>query len=98
MRARLMILGVVFTFGQSMGLALADPAQLAAAQQAADTAAPAVNPDEIVCKVGAPVTGSHIAASRECHSQRAWALMQKQSQAQVQDQQLRGLTMGPKSQ
>ncbi len=62
--------------------AFADSAQAQDASQS-----PANNPDEIVCKITAPPTGTRLGGGRECHTQREWDQRTKDSQAALLRQQ-----------
>ncbi len=51
----------------------AAPAPTATAQApAAPVGSQASNPDEIVCRMSPPTTGSRLGGGRECHAQREW--------------------------
>ena len=68
-----------------------------APQVAPPTAAsPASDPDEIVCMMIPPRTGSRLGGSRECHTQRDWDRHRKESRAILSGMQMRGL-QGPTS-
>ena len=63
------------------------PPAAAAAAPAPTVQAPATpvvsqasNPDEVVCRMSAPTTGSRLGGGRECHTQRAWDARQQESQ------------------
>lgn len=64
----------------------ADPETSAPAQ-----AAPATDPDKIVCKQTSAPTGTRIGAGRTCQSQRDWDAQEKESQKQLMDRQMHGL-------
>lgn len=51
-------------------------------------AAPAEDPNEIVCKAGEPVLGTRIPGSRICHTRKQWAQIQFDSQQALQQQQM----------
>lgn len=69
------------------------PAAAAAPVASADNGA---NLDEIVCRDGAPPTGSRLGATRECHSVREWNDRMKQSQTILEHSQINnGLASGP---
>lgn len=55
---------------------------------------PASDPDEIVCLVTPPRTGSRIGGSRECHTRRDWDRQRKDSQTMLSDIQMHGM-QGP---
>ena len=50
--------------------------------------APAEDPNDIICKTGAPTTGSRLGAQRTCHTRKEWADMQSQSQQDLSQTQL----------
>ena len=52
------------------------------------------NPDEIVCKMSAPTTGTRLGGGRECHTAREWEDQQKRSQENVRNTQMHGLQPG----
>ena len=49
------------------------------------------DPDEIVCQMTPPRTGSRLGGSRECHTQRDWDRHRKESRAILSGMQMRGL-------
>jgi len=51
-------------------------------------AAPADDPNEIICKAGAPVVGSRFSTGRQCHSRKEWDQIKRDSQAALQQQQM----------
>jgi hypothetical protein len=65
----------------------------ARAPQAAPATAASIasDPDEIVCLMTPPRTGSRIGGSRECHTRRDWDRHQKESEAILSGMQMRGL-------
>jgi hypothetical protein len=65
----------------------------AKAPQAAPATAGSIasDPDEIVCLMTPPRTGSRIGGSRECHTRRDWDRHRKESQAILSGMQMRGL-------
>ncbi len=66
-------------------VALADPV-------APMAPAPADDPNQIVCKTEAPMTGTRLGARRECHTKSQWADMQRQAQQQLNLDQALGRT------
>jgi hypothetical protein len=74
----------------------AAPAQTATAQApAAPVGSQASNPDEVVCRMSAPTTGSRLGGGRECHTQRAWDARQQESQRALVSAQKTGLIGKP---
>ena len=70
----------------------ATPAQSAPqVAQTATGAEPASNPDEIVCKMTPPTTGTRLGGGRECHTAREWDNRRKDAQRNTNDSELRGL-------
>lgn len=64
---------------------------------AAETSAPAFDPNEIVCQT-VRATGSRLAASRRCATRAQWAEDQRTQRAQLAERQLRQTqpqSMGP---
>jgi hypothetical protein len=75
--------------------AAGNPAQTSpAAQPATATADTESDPNRIVCRTGAPTTGTRIGGNRECHTQHVWDEMRRQAQANLERSQQIGLT-GP---
>lgn len=82
-------------------LASADPATAQAAPapsvQAAQvptvtvTGQKAPSPDEVVCRMSPPETGSRIGGARECHTAREWDRRQQEAQRILQASQRMGL-------
>ncbi len=64
------------------------------ARAPAAEARPASDPDEIVCLMTPPRTGSRIGGSRDCRSRREWDRQRKYSQTILSGIQMRGL-QGP---
>lgn len=62
----------------------------AKAPQAAPASA-ASDPDEIVCLMTPPRTGSRIGGTRECYTRRDWDRHRKESEAILSGMQMRGL-------
>ena len=57
----------------------------AVAQTDTSTAQPPPDdPDQIICKMSPPVTGTRIGGGRECHTKREWDQRQKDSQEEVE--------------
>jgi hypothetical protein len=69
--------------------AAADSAAPAATDTATSTTA--VDPDQIVCRAGAPVTGSRIPSGRQCMTNRQWAEMKRKAQEDLEISQRSGL-------
>jgi hypothetical protein len=69
-------------------VALADPVAPAAPM----APAPADDPNQIVCKTEAPMTGTRLGARRECHTKGQWDDMQRQAQQQLNLDQALGKT------
>lgn len=59
-----------------------------AAPAATPAATSSVNPDEMVCKMGAAPTGTRLGRSRECHTQREWDRMRQEEQNRLTQQQI----------
>lgn len=77
---RLLLVAIAATI-MSGSFALADTAQSPAAQA---TPSPANNdPDAIVCRTGAPPTGSRLGAQRVCHTQKQWDQLQQDTAREV---------------
>jgi hypothetical protein len=53
-----------------------------------DAAAPADDPNEIICKAGAPTVGSRFPTARQCHSRKEWDQIRRDSQAALEQQQM----------
>lgn len=66
--------------------AYSDPAQSGNPAQTAGS-----DPDQIICKTTAPVTGSRLGGGRECRTQREWDEREKASQKDLMDKQAHGL-------
>lgn len=49
------------------------------------------DPNEIVCRAGTPVTGSHLPGPRECHTRKQWDDMQRHTQDGVSQMQVRSM-------
>ncbi len=79
--------------GSSVALFLLSTVSFADPTQPAGTAAaaPANDPDEIVCKLTAAPTGTRLGGGRECHTQRDWNVHEKEAQKVTQDKQIRSL-------
>ena len=60
----------------------------APAEPAADPAAPAENPDEVVCKKLPAETGTRLGKNRkECHTKREWAQIAEESKQSLEKSQ-----------
>jgi hypothetical protein len=60
----------------------------APAEPAADPAAPAENPDEVICKKLPSETGTRLGKNRkECHTRREWNQIAEESKRSTQDAQ-----------
>ena len=57
----------------------------------APAASTASDPDEIVCLMTPPRTGSRIGGARECHARRDWDRNRKESETILSGMQMRGL-------
>jgi hypothetical protein len=68
-------------------MAFADPAQPVTTV----AAAPASNPDEIVCKNSPPPTGSRLGGGRECHTQREWDDRTREAQKATENAEMHGM-------
>ena len=53
-----------------------------------DAAAPADDPNEVVCKAGVPTVGSRFAGPRQCHTRKEWDQIRRDSQAALFQQQM----------
>jgi hypothetical protein len=51
-------------------------------------AAPADDPNEVICKAGAPVVGSRFPTARQCHTRKEWDQIRRDSQEALQQQQM----------
>jgi hypothetical protein len=51
-------------------------------------AAPAEDPNEIVCKSGEPTVGTRLPSQRQCHTRKQWAQIQEDSQRELHAQQM----------
>ena len=60
----------------------------AAPQATQQPAAPADDPNEVVCHAGQPIVGSRFPTGRVCHTRREWDQIQKDSQAELFRQQM----------
>ncbi len=49
------------------------------------------DPNEIICRTGEPVTGSHLPGSRECHTRKEWDDMQRQTQDDISRAQIKSM-------
>ncbi len=83
--AGLMVLGNVAALADGAS-GTTDPAQAAAA--------PAGDPDKIVCRSMDPPTGSRLGSRRECKTQREWDDIQRQARQQTEHQQSNGYRAG----
>jgi hypothetical protein len=72
------------------------PAMAAAPAPANQTASSDVDLDRIVCKSGAPPTGSRLGATRSCKSVRDWNAQEKDSQDTLTRMQSTGYQSGGK--
>ena len=74
-----------------------DTAQAPAAQapQAAASASSGNNPDEVVCRMSAPTTGSRLGGGRECHTAREWNRRMEDDQRMLATTQGHGLSGSP---
>lgn len=50
-----------------------------------------LDPNEIVCRSGQPVTGSHLPGPRECHTRKEWDDMQRHTQDGVSQMEVRSM-------
>ena len=73
--------------------AQSETAQAPAAQtpQVTASASSGHSPDEIVCRMSPPATGSRLGGARECHTQREWDNRMREAQAMVTTSQGHGL-------
>jgi hypothetical protein len=55
----------------------------------AQPAAPADDPNEVICRKGEPILGSRFPGPRVCHTRKEWAQIQQDSQKAVFDQQMK---------
>ncbi len=60
-------------------------------------AAPADDPNEVVCHSAEPTVGSRIPGSRVCHTRKQWADMQRDSAQMLGQTQQQGFTFNPSS-
>ena len=51
----------------------------------------ASDPDEVVCQMSPPRTGSRIGGARECHTRRDWERYRRESRSMVSGMEMRGL-------
>lgn len=65
-------------------------AQTATAVPVADESSPS-NPDEVVCRMTPPMTGTRLGGARECHTAREWERRQRESQRILEGSQRSGL-------
>jgi len=74
-----------------------DTAQAPAAHapQAAASASSGNNPDEVVCRMSAPTTGSRLGGGRECHTAREWNRRMEDDQRMLATTQGHGLSGSP---
>ena len=49
------------------------------------------DPNEIICRSGEPVTGSHLPGPRECHTRKEWNDMQRQTQDAISHVQIQSM-------
>jgi hypothetical protein len=93
---------VAMCFGgllMSSASALAQDAPAAAPPPAAAPsvqAAPADDPNEVICKKGEPILGSRFASSRTCHTRKEWDQIRKDSQDALYHQQMERAASGGK--
>jgi len=78
----------------AVAMAQQAPSNSAPAASQAAAAAPADDPDEIVCHAGVAPTGTRLAGPRVCHTRREWDDIRKQSQDSVMLMQNLGRTGG----
>lgn len=69
------------TAGLAQQTAQATPASTA-------DAAPADDPNEVICKAGAPVVGSRFPTARQCHTRKEWDQIRRDAQAALQGEQM----------
>ena len=72
-------------------VAFADP--VSSASQA-PAASPGSDPDEVVCRMGDPPTGSRLGARRICQTRKEWEQQTKESQTALGTLQTKGLEGG----
>jgi hypothetical protein len=81
-------------YGQQAAPAATPDAAPQATQQPTQ---PAEDPNEIICKAGAPVVGSRLPTGRTCHSRREWDQIKRDSQEALYHQQMDRASTEPKS-
>ena len=69
--------------------------QPATATVAAQPAAPAEDPNEVICRNGEPILGSRFPGPRICHTRKEWAQIQQDSQNTLVHQQMERSSNGP---
>ena len=69
----------------------------AAPQATQPPAAPADDPNEVICKAGAPIVGSRFPTGRTCHTRKEWDQIKKDSQEALFHQQMGRSSTGPSS-
>ena len=87
---------IVMCFGgllMSSASALAQNAPAPAAP--ATQAAPADDPNEVVCHAGEPILGSRFPGPRTCHTRKEWDQIRKDSQDALYHQQMERSSNGP---
>jgi hypothetical protein len=82
-------------YGQTAATPTATPD--AAPQATQQPGAPAEDPNEVVCKAGAPIVGSRFSTGRTCHSRKEWDQIRKDSQDTLYHQQMERSSTGPSS-
>jgi|SRR5277367_686645 len=82
-------------YGQTAPTPTATPD--AAPQATQQPGAPAEDPNEVVCKAGAPIVGSRFPTGRICHSRREWDQIKKDSQDTLYHQQMERSSTSPTS-
>jgi hypothetical protein len=86
-------LAVILVIGLAAVPAAAQDTQTTTTQQpAASQPAPQQpDPDEIICRAGQPVTGSHLPGPRVCRTRAQWDQLQRDTQATIERAQMMGL-------
>jgi hypothetical protein len=72
----------------SSAVSYAQTTPSAAPQATQQSAAPADDPNEVVCRAGEPIIGSRFPGPRQCHTRREWDQIKRDSQTELFHQQM----------
>lgn len=80
-----------FAYGAAVVALLMSPAiyaQTTTPAAQAPQAAPADDPNEVICRAGEPIIGSRFPGPRQCHTRREWDQIKRDSQEALFHQQM----------